>query len=135
MMDPSTQPKTKKELRSFGYVMAGAFAIIGAIVWWKDGWATPYVFGVAGFFLFTGLVIPQVLRPLEWAWMKLAVILSFVMTRVILTLAFFLMITPFGLVMRLFGKDLLSLKFDKSKDSYWVPVESDGPGTRFTKPY
>lgn len=135
MLDPVTQPKTKKELRSFGFVMAGAFTIIGGIVWWNDGWATPYLFGIAGFFLVTGLLLPQILRPLEWAWMKLALVLSFVMTRVILTLAFFLMIVPFGLVMRAFGKDLLSLKIDKSKASYWVPVEPDGPGTRFTKPY
>lgn len=134
-MEQSTQPKTKKELRSFAYVMTGAFAIIGGIVWWNDGWAMPYLFGISGFFLVTGVLVPQILRPLEWAWMKFAVVLSFVMTRVILTLAYFLMITPFGLVMRMFGKDLLSLKLDKSKETYWVPVEPDGPGTRHTKPY
>ncbi|MEM9663394.1 MAG: hypothetical protein AAF970_00580, partial [Bacteroidota bacterium] len=61
MMIPSA-PKTTKELRQFGGVMAGAFSLIAAVVWWKDGAAWPYVLGVAAFFGLTGLVVPVVLR-------------------------------------------------------------------------
>ena len=98
---PPTHPKSPQELRKFGLVMMGAFGLLGALAWWKDGWTAPYLLGLAAFFGVMGLIAPRALRPIEKAWMKLALVLSAVMTRVILTLAFVLVITPFGLVLRL----------------------------------
>lgn len=82
-----------------------------------------------------GLVYPRALRPVEYVWMKLAMVLNYVMTRVILTLAFFLAITPTGLLVRLFKKDLLSLTIDPQQQSYWVRVEPGGSQDRPEKPY
>lgn len=131
----SSSPKSPSDLRTFGLVMAGAFGLIGGVLWWKDVAAAPYVLGVAAFFGIAGLVVPRLLGPIEWAWMKLALVLSAIMTRVILTLAFFLIITPIGLLLRLMGKDLLQTTLDPEQPSYWTPVEPDGPGTRPEKPY
>ncbi len=133
--------KTTKELRNFGLVMAGAFAVLGAISYWRnslpDNESTiwPYMFGLAGFFLVFGLIFPRVLTPIEWFWMKLAFVLSIIVTHILVTLTFYIVITPVGLLMRLFGNDPLRLKFAKKEDSYWVKVEDDGPHTRFDKPY
>lgn len=129
------KPKTKKELRKFGMVMAVPLALIGAYFWWKGRVAYPYVLGAAAFFLLSGLLVPQILRPIEKGWMKFAEVMSAIMTRVILTLAFFLVITPFGLLMRLMGKDLLDMRLEPDRETYWVPTEPDGPGTRPDKPY
>ena len=127
--------KTTKELRKFGLVMTVPLALIGGYLWWKDNQTFLYLFSAAGFFLSTGLLVPQVLRPVEKAWMWFAEILGAIMTRVILTLAFLLVMLPMGLLLKLIGKDLLDLKMDPGRTSYWVPVEEDGPATRPGKPY
>lgn len=127
--------KTKKQLRDFGLVMTVPLALIGAYLWWKGRGAYPYLLGAAGFFLVTGLLVPQILRPIEKVWMKLAEIMGAVMSRVILTLAFYLMITPFGFLLKLMGKDLLDLQLSEQRESYWVATEEDGPSTRPMKPY
>jgi len=51
--------------------------------------------------------------------MSISILLGFVMTRVILSILFYIVITPVGFVARLLGKDFLDEKIDKSKESYW----------------
>ena len=130
-----SKKKSAKELRKFGLVMTVPLVIIGALLIWKGRPAAPYFLGAAGFFFITGLLIPKVLTPIEIAWMALAKVLSIVVTNILLTLTFFLVITPIGLLMRLLGKDLLKLKFPGNLKSYWIKVEADGPGSRPDKPY
>lgn len=129
----------KAGLRTFGRTMAGAFAVITGIVFWRSGWTqTPWVEGLgltAALFLAFSIVWPKALYPIEWAWMRLAVVMNFIMTRVLLSLVFFLAITPVGLIFRLMGKDLLGKRFDPDAESYWVAPEKDGPWTRADKPY
>ena len=132
--------KDKKELRKFGYVMAGAFALLASLLWWKNDFASwptyPVIFGsLSALFLTIGLLIPILLSPIEWVWMKLAHVMGFVMTRVILTVTYVLIVVPTGLIFKLLGKDLLDRKLDQKATSYWVPAESDGPWTRPDKPY
>jgi hypothetical protein len=122
-------------LRKFGITMCAALAVLGGLMLWRDRASWPYLFGVSAFFLLFGVLLPRALAPIEWAWMKLAHYLGIVMTHVLLTLTFYLMITPLGLLMRLFRKDPLELRFDRSAKSYWAPVEPDGPCSRPDKPY
>ena len=67
-----------------------------------------------------GLTTPVVLKPVYRVWMALAVVLGFVMTRVILTVVYYLVMTPIGLVMRLLGKDPLDRRPDPGAASYWI---------------
>ena len=127
--------KSSQELRKFGIVMAVGFGVIGSIFLWKDNQAWRYLYGIGGFFLLFGLVIPKVLAPIEWVWMKFAHTLGIVMTYILLTITYIVVITPIGLVMRLFGKDPLNRKFDKTLTSYWVSVDPHGPTSRADKPY
>ena len=127
--------KTTKELRKFGIIIAIALAILGSIVLWRGKPTYIYFYGISGLFFAMGLIVPKALFPIEWVWMKFAKTLGFVMNHVILTITFFLVITPIGLIMRLAGKDLLKLKFDKNAESYWIKTEPDGPATRPDKPY
>lgn len=130
-----TNVKTKKELRKFGLVMTVPLALIGVYLFWKEKGAYPIVLGIGAFFLITGLVVPQVLRPIEWIWMKFAELIGAVMTRVILSVAFYLIITPMGLLLRVLGKDLLQIRRGSDASSFWIPVETDGPASRPEKPY
>jgi hypothetical protein len=71
------------------------------------------------FFLVTGLVGYPVLRPVYIGWMKFAFVLGWMNTRLLLGLFFYLILTPVGLVMRAFGKDIIDKKFDRQARSYW----------------
>ena len=73
---------------------------------------------IALMFIGLGLIIPVMLKPLYFVWMTFATILGWVMTRVILSLVFYLIITPIGLLTKLLGKDFLALQRVES-DSYW----------------
>ncbi|NQU05238.1 MAG: hypothetical protein HQ568_04030, partial [Calditrichaeota bacterium] len=88
--------KTNKELRKFGLVMTVPLTIIGGLLLWRERAAAPYLLGLAGFFLVTGLAVPIVLLPIEKAWMALAKVLSIVVTYILLTVTFFIIITPMG---------------------------------------
>jgi len=127
--------KTARELRRFGFVMAGAFGVFGVIAVWRDKSWGVYSLALAGAFFLVGLIFPRLLAPIEAGWMAFARVMSVVMTYVILTLSYYLVITPMGLLMRLLGKDLLELKRKPAQSSYWVPVDPDGPCGRPDKPY
>jgi len=122
-------------LRKFGITMAVVLSIIGLFLLWYDRTAWIYLFGIAALFLLSALTSPRILIPIEWLWMKLGRYLGYVSTGLILTITFFLVITPIGLLGRLFGRDPLHLKFDKQSDSYWTPVDPKGPVSRPEKPY
>jgi hypothetical protein len=127
--------KSTTELRKFGLIMAAAFAVIGGLFLWRHVSAWPYLFGVGGFFLICGIIVPRILAPIEWLWMKLAHAMGIVMTYILLTLTYYIVITPVGLLMRIFGNDPMKRKFDTNNDSYWVKVDPDGPTGRPEKPY
>lgn len=99
---PNNNPADAAHLRKFGAVMAAAFGILSAVAWWHDSGALPWTLLVAAAFLFAGLLTPISLAPLEKIWMALAEKMSIVMTLLILTLTFFVLITPIGLLRRLF---------------------------------
>lgn len=125
--------KSKGELRKFGFVMTGALVLLSAWLWYKNA-GYQYTLGVAMFFLLSGLLVPTILRPIEFVWMKLALVLGAIMTRVILTLTFVLAVTPLGILMRLTGKDPLSLK-DRDRSSYWIETDRAGTAARHDKPF
>jgi hypothetical protein len=127
--------KTRKELRKFGLVMMVGCAIVGGLLFWRQKAAAPYLFGAAGVFLLVALVLPRLLAPIEWVWMKVAMVLGAIVTRVLLTLTYYIALTPLALLARAFGKDPLMLKRAPERQSFWVPVEPGGPCDRPEKPY
>lgn len=133
-MAPKQQTESQR-LRKFGLVMAVFFGLFGALFVWRERAWGVYLLYLAGFFLAGGVLAPKLLAPIEKAWMALARVLQTVVTTIILTLTFFVVMTPLGLFIRLTGKDLLGLQGDPEIESYWEPVEVDGPATRPDKPY
>ena len=129
------KPKTDAELRKFGFVMAVPLALLAALTWWRGTWAWPYLGGAAIVFAGLGLAAPRSLAIVERAWMRLAAVLAAVMTRVVLVITFFLVFTPFGLVMRALGRRPLAVTADPNAASYWDPVEKDSSYTRADRPY
>lgn len=113
----------KKDLRNFGLTIGIAAAVLSGLLWWK-GKDTYTIFGIlSAAFLFFGFLLPNLLKPLQKAWMTLAVIIGFVMTRVILSILFYIVFTIIGVLSRLFGKQFLDLKMDRMQNSYWIKRE------------
>lgn len=114
----------KKELREFGTVMGCFFAILGGLLFWRH---RPYLWagGLCLFFFTFGFLWPFALKPLQKAWMALAVSMGFVMSRVILSVLFFGVLTPLSLISRLLGKKYLDLSFRKPGEAtYWTRAQA-----------
>lgn len=108
--------------REFGVVVGGVFVLLSG--WWlyrgKFVGVAHVALPVGSLLVLLGLLWPKVLVVPNKAWMLLAEGLSFVTTRIILGLVFFLVVTPIGLVKRLTGWDPLGRRSPRS-ESYWKP--------------
>jgi Saxitoxin biosynthesis operon protein SxtJ len=110
-----------RDLRKFGLLVGGVFAALS--VWLRHKPAGPWLLTAGVLLMFFGWVAPRALKYVYLAWMSLAIVLGFVVSRVLLTLFFFLVITPIGFMARCSGKDFLGLKLDRKAASYWLPRE------------
>ena len=111
----------KRELRQFGLTVAIVLSLLGGLFFLrkKDYYSCFLAFSAA--FLFLGLVAPILLKPIQKIWMALSIIIGWFITRIILIILFYLVVTPTGILARLFGKDFLNLRFDRNINSYWIP--------------
>ena len=115
---------SKAELRKFGLTVGGAFAVFGAISWWRGHELPPRVlWTLAALLIVPGAIAPAILGPVQRAWMAFATVLGHVNTRIILTVLFYLVMTPVGLIMRLF-RDPLDRSLRDRTTSQWIKRES-----------
>jgi hypothetical protein len=116
---------SRSEQRKFGLVMAVAIAALGVLRWAIHGFAhfPLYFFVVAAVFAGLGLLFPRALKPVFVVWMKFAEGMNWVMTRLLLGIAFYVMITPTRLLIRLFGEDPLKRDWHPDADTYWEDAE------------
>ena len=126
-----------RELRKFALAMAIPLALIGGFLLWRHKSYYRYFFIASVLFVCPGLLVPVALTPLHKVWMSFSIIMGWLMTRLILCILFFLILTPIALLLRLLGKDLLNMKFDRdSSGSYWLPRDGDGSHKRdYTKQF
>lgn len=126
-----------KEAKKFGVVLGIGLALLGGFLYWRHKETAPYIcWAGGGTSLFLTFVLPSLWLKFFRLWMKFAEGLSWVMTRVILSTFFFLMLTPVGLVMRLLGKRPLDVKFRDGKPTYWVDKpEGEYTIDRYRKQY
>jgi hypothetical protein len=116
--------------RSFGLLFGAVFALLAGYGWFFKSWPLAVVLllvAVALAFVLLGFVAPKVLRPLNWLWFQLGLLLGKIVSPLVLGAIFFLMLTPVSLVTRLFGRDELRLKRKASQTSYWLDRAPPGP--------
>lgn len=127
---------SRKDLRNFGLVVGCGFFLISLLLLWRGKAPWPWFLGAGIALPLLGLTFPALLKPLQKAWMTLAVLMGWVMTRVILSLLFYLVLTPLGLTARLFGKSFLDHPPPGPSDSYWnLREESEESPKRYEKQY
>ena len=106
--------------RSFGLSVGGVLVLIAAVLLWRGRERYAEVAGVLGAVLILlGRTKPSLLAWPSAAWWRMASILGYVNSRIVLTLAFALLLTPIGLIWRLIGRDPLARRRDRSPG--WTP--------------
>jgi hypothetical protein len=113
--------------RSFGIVMAAAFAVVTALNGWHAGRLWPWTAGLSALLLVAALARAQVLNPLNRLWLRFGLLLHRVVNPVVMALVFYGAVWPTGLVMRWMGRDLLRLKLEPDAASYWIVRQPPGP--------
>jgi len=120
---------TVSDFRKTGWTVGGVLLAIAAVLvllQWRRGeeiHLQPVLVGLGALLVVLATVAPKLLRPFYWGWMGLAVVMGFFMSRVILTIFFFLVITPVALVFKLIGRDALHRKLDRQATTYWIDKE------------
>ena len=113
--------------RSFGIVFFVVFLLIALYPLSYDGEIRLWSLIISVIFLILGLLDSKILAPLNKIWFKFGILLGKIVSPLIMGIIFFLVVTPIGLIMRLLGKDVLNLKYNKNK-SYWI--EKNGPKSK-----
>jgi Saxitoxin biosynthesis operon protein SxtJ len=113
--------------RGFGLVFAGFFTLLGALSVYNGGDRWHYWFPLAALFAVLAYAAPRVLAPLNRLWAKFGLLLHHIISPLFLGILFYVCVTPFGVLMRLAGKDPLRRKFEPAAKSYWIVREPPGP--------
>jgi hypothetical protein len=106
-------------LRRFAFTVGAVLVSLGGFMLWRHRSAGWPLLALAFLLFVTAILAPSLLRFVYRPWMILALLLGGIASRVILTLAFFLVVTPIGLLQRLCGKRALEFGFDPGQTSYW----------------
>ena len=113
--------------KSFGVVFFIVFLLIGVYPLLKGNDLRIWSLIISFIFLALGLINSRFLTPLNILWFKFGLLLGKFISPIIMGIIFFIVVTPIGIIMRLFKKDLLNLKFNK-KETYWI--DKKGPKSK-----
>ena len=136
MTASTTAIPDKQELRKFGFIFAtGLVLIFGLFFPWLLEKASPsWPWIVAAVFAGSALILPQILKPVFIAWMKIGHVLGWINTRIILGVVFFIIFAPVALLMRLFGNDPMHRQLDEAAKTYRINSEKL-PRERMERPF
>ena len=106
--------------RNFGLVFFFVFLIVSLLPLLKEEPFRIWSIVISIIFLILGLMNSKLLTPLNKLWFKFGLFLGTIVSPFVMGIIFFLVITPIGFVMKIIGKDLLNIKHDNKKKSYWI---------------
>ena len=113
-----------KDIRSFGITIGIILLLIGTFLFFKEKESYQIFIYLSSIFIGLGLIVPIILKPIYIVWMIFAILLGWIMTRLILILLYYIILTPIGIISRLFGNDFLLLN-KTNKNSYWNYRDKD----------
>ncbi|MGE4071214.1 MAG: SxtJ family membrane protein [Lysobacterales bacterium] len=113
--------------RVFGWLMAAVAALVTLWAWHHQHPTLPWALGASLILALLATVAPQLLQPLNRAWMALGHLLGRIVSPIIMALIYFGVVTPIALIARARGVDPMRRRFDPSAQSYWIAREPPGP--------
>jgi len=111
--------ESKKDLLKFGLTVGIALLVISVVLFLFDKSSYVYFGIIGGVLILFGVLFPSILKPLNKIWMTIALLLGWFMSRVILAILFYLVLTPIGIIAKIFGKRFLNLNVNDETLSYW----------------
>lgn len=111
-------------VKKTGLIVGVVLILVSLLLWYFGKYSFMYFSIAGGLFVILAFIAIPVLRPFHKLWMMLALAMGFVMSRVILTFLYYLVLTPIGLIAKLVGKKFIPLGFDKSANTYWEKREN-----------
>lgn len=115
--------QSNEAVKKTGITVGVVLILISLLLWYLGKTSFVYFSSIGGLFVILAFIAIPVLRPFHKLWMMLALAMGFVMSRVILTILYYLVLTPIGLVAKLVGKKFMPLGFDKNASTYWEKRE------------
>ena len=112
--------KSPSSNRSFGILFFVVFLILSLWPLKNGNNLNLYFLITSGIFLILGAINSKLLTPLNKTWIKFGEILGLIIAPIVMSLVYFVILTPVSLIVRSFGKDLLGLKFIKENETYWI---------------
>jgi hypothetical protein len=109
-----------KQIRKFGLIALIFFGSLSAFGIWLEKPLPVYLFGTLSALGLGFIILSRQLKPVFVAWLKIAHLLGRVITTLILTLAYYFVITPSAIIKRIFGGTPIPIRPDKTVSSYWV---------------
>lgn len=119
VMLPPAADAAHRELRRFGIVVGFLFGALAAWMRWRGHPAVLWLMVPGGVLVLLGFLVPAWLKYPYKFWMALGHALGYINSRIILGFLFFVVMTPMAMVMRVFGRDALALRFRTDAASYW----------------
>lgn len=116
-------PQNRTEQRKFGFGVCAALLVLAGSCWWFAGAPPVLVLMLAATFFVVSVLLPWALRPLLAGWIRVVLAINWVVTRVLLALVFYGMITPARLVLKLAGSDPLKRPWEPEALTYWEDAE------------
>ena len=117
----NTDP-SRRQLNQFGFIWLGFFTLFGVIAHFKFGspQAARWLWLAAVVVPIVGWLVPAFMRLVFLGMSYLAWPIGFVVSHVVLAVVYYLVLTPIGLLTRLFGYDSMKRSFDPEAESYWI---------------
>ena len=106
-------------VKKTGLTVGVVLILVSFLLWYLGKTSFIYFSIIGGLFVILAIIAIPVLRPFHKLWMMLALAMGFVMSRVILTILYYLVLTPIGLLAKIVGKKFMPLGFDKNEKTYW----------------
>tara|TARA_B100000676_G_scaffold105067_1_gene104863 strand:- start:43 stop:429 length:387 start_codon:yes stop_codon:yes gene_type:complete len=118
--------------KSFGIVFSIFFLLISVYLLLNNNPIYYWSLFVSFIFLVLGLMNSKILSPLNLLWFKFGILLGKIVSPIVMGIIFFLVVTPISIILKIFGKDVLNLKFNNNK-TYWIV--KDGPKSNMKKQF
>ncbi len=124
---------SKTDLKWFGLILFALFGLIGGLVWWhSESFFAPVILWSIGSVLCAAYyAFRPFRRPMFIGWMRAMYPVGWTVSHVILGTTYYLVLTPIGLLTRLFGSDEIQQRFDPDATSYWVEQRSERGTDRY----
>ncbi|MEX2215015.1 MAG: SxtJ family membrane protein [Phycisphaeraceae bacterium] len=136
MLDINKDP-SRNELRWFGLIFAMFFGILGLMIWWQFSALhvakVLWIIGPAVAVIY--YVVPPTQKAIYLAWVYLTYPIGFCVSHILMGIIYYLVLTPTGLLLRLFGKDPMTRQLDRDAASYWIERKPITGTSRYFKQY